>query len=92
MHDTSAARPARVWRGALACALIAAALRLAVILYRSRRTLKLPALRLAYRGKGYRLEVDGGWLAANTLVAIALEAERGEWDSVGLAFEVQESG
>lgn len=32
MHDTSAARPARVWRGALACALIAAALRLAVIL------------------------------------------------------------
>lgn len=73
-------------------ATLAVCLRLAVILYRSRRTLKLPALRLAYRGKGYRLEVDGGWLAANTLVAIALEAERGEWDSVGLAFEVQESG
>ena len=37
------------------------------------------------------LEVDGEWLARNSLVAIALEAEREEWDSVGLAFEALEA-
>jgi exopolyphosphatase/guanosine-5'-triphosphate,3'-diphosphate pyrophosphatase len=62
-------------------------LRLAVIFYRSRRTLKLPRLRLAQKAKGCRLEVEAGWLAGNTLVAIALEAEREEWDAVGIGFE-----
>jgi exopolyphosphatase/guanosine-5'-triphosphate,3'-diphosphate pyrophosphatase len=66
-------------------------LRLAVILNRSRRTLKPPRLHLASRGQGFRLEVDGEWLARNSLVAIALEAEKEEWDSVGLAFEALES-
>jgi exopolyphosphatase/guanosine-5'-triphosphate,3'-diphosphate pyrophosphatase len=66
-------------------------LRVAVIFHRSRRTLKLPRLRLMRKGKGPRLEIDGDWLAKNTLVAIALEAERGEWDSVGLAFEAVEA-
>ncbi len=71
-------------------AMLALCLRLAVIFYRSRRTLKLPRLRLARKAKGWRLEVDGDWLAKNTLVAIALDAERGEWDSVGLGFEAVE--
>ena len=74
-----------------ALATLAVCLRLAVILHRSRRTLRLPPLRLGRRGKGFRLEVDGDWLAKNTLVAIALEAERGEWDSVGMAFEAVEA-
>ena len=71
-------------------ALLALCLRLAVIFYRSRRTLKLPRLRLARKSKGWQLEIDGDWLARNTLVAIALDAERGEWESVGLAFEAVE--
>ncbi|MDH5265517.1 MAG: Ppx/GppA family phosphatase, partial [Betaproteobacteria bacterium] len=62
-------------------------LRLAVIFYRSRRALRLPPLRIERKGKGFRLEVDREWLAKNTLVAIALEAEREEWASVGLGFE-----
>jgi exopolyphosphatase/guanosine-5'-triphosphate,3'-diphosphate pyrophosphatase len=62
-------------------------LRLAVIFYRSRRTLRLPPLHVERKAKGFRLEVDREWLAKNTLVAIALEAERGEWESVGLGFE-----
>ena len=72
-------------------ATLALCLRLAVIFYRSRRTLRLPRLRLARKAKAFRLEVDGDWLARNTLVAIALEAERGEWDGVGLAFEAFEA-
>lgn len=70
---------------------VAMCLRLAVIFHRSRRTLKLPPVRLARRAKGFRLELDGEWLARNTLVAIALEAERGEWDAVGIAFEAVEA-
>jgi len=73
-------------------ATLALCLRLAVIFYRSRRTLRLPSLALTRRGKGFRLEVGNGWLDDNTLVAIALEAERDEWNSVGLAFEAVEKG
>ena len=72
-------------------ATLALCLRLAVIVYRSRRTLELPSLRIARKAKGLRLEVDGAWLAKNTLVAIALEAERGEWDGVGVSFETVEA-
>lgn len=71
-------------------ATVALCLRLAVIYYRSRRTLSPPRLRLARKAKGFRLEVNGEWLAKNTLVAIALEAERSEWESVGLGFETVE--
>lgn len=39
-------------------AMLALCLRLAVIFYRSRRTLKLPRLRLARKAKGWRLEVE----------------------------------
>lgn len=72
-------------------ATLALCLRLAVIFYRSRRTLRLPRLKLVRKAKGFRLEADGEWLARNTLVAIALEAERGEWTDVGLGFEAVEA-
>jgi exopolyphosphatase/guanosine-5'-triphosphate,3'-diphosphate pyrophosphatase len=69
-------------------AALAFALRVAVIVHRSRRTLKLPRLRVARDAGGFRLEMEARWLAEHTLVALALETERGEWDSVGLALEV----
>src|SRR5438045_2984096 len=55
-------------------AALACCLRLAVIFYRSRRSLKLPKLKLTRKGKGMRLEVPGNWLADHSLVALALEA------------------
>jgi exopolyphosphatase/guanosine-5'-triphosphate,3'-diphosphate pyrophosphatase len=70
---------------------LAFCLRIAVIFYRSRRTLKLPALHANRKGKGFRLDVGKGWLAQNTLVAFALEAERDQWDSVGFSFELTET-
>ena len=72
-------------------AALAFCLRLAVIFYRSRRTLRLPKLKVARKAKGFRLELDAKWLADQTLIALALEAEREQWDSVGLAFEVVEA-
>jgi exopolyphosphatase/guanosine-5'-triphosphate,3'-diphosphate pyrophosphatase len=72
-------------------AALALCLRLGVIFHRSRRTLKLPRLKLARRSKGWRLEIESAWLADQTLIAFALEAEREQWDSVGLSFEIAET-
>ena len=69
---------------------LAVALRLAVIFCRSRRTIKPPKMKLEHKPKGYRLEVERGWLEHNTLVDHALEGERHEWSSVGVSFEFSE--
>ena len=71
---------------------MALCLRLAVIFHRSRRTLALPRkLHLGRRGKGFRLEIPLDWLEKQSLVQVALEHEREEWESVGLGFEVLET-
>jgi len=73
-------------------AAMAMCLRLAVIFHRSRRTLVLPRkLHLERRNKGYRLELPHEWLEKQSLVQVALEHEREEWDSVGVGFEVLET-
>ncbi|HLX22844.1 MAG TPA: exopolyphosphatase [Usitatibacter sp.] len=72
-------------------AALAFCLRLAVILHRSRRTLKLPKLRVSRAGDSFKLEVDGRWLADHGLVALALDAEREQWDSVGFTLELLET-
>jgi exopolyphosphatase/guanosine-5'-triphosphate,3'-diphosphate pyrophosphatase len=69
-------------------AALAACLRLAVIFHRSRRTLKLPAMTLARHGKTMRLTIEPTWLNDHSLIALALEDERRQWESVGLGFEV----
>lgn len=69
-------------------AALAFCLRLAVIVYRSRRALKLPRLELVRRTGAFQLRIDGRWLEANTLVALALEAERVQWASVGIELEL----
>jgi exopolyphosphatase/guanosine-5'-triphosphate,3'-diphosphate pyrophosphatase len=71
--------------------LAACSLRLAVIFYRSRRALKLPKMAVARKSKGFRLEIDARWLEGQTLVALALEEERAQWESVGLSFDILEA-
>jgi exopolyphosphatase/guanosine-5'-triphosphate,3'-diphosphate pyrophosphatase len=72
-------------------ATLAFCLRLAVIFHRSRRTLKLPRLAVSRDDRGFRLEIESGWLANQSLIAVALDAEHAQWDSVGLAFSVVET-
>ncbi len=72
-------------------ATLAFALRLAVIFYRSRRSMKLPKLRVARKGGEFRLEIESKWLADQSLIAVALEAERSQWESVGLSLEIVET-
>ncbi len=70
-------------------AALAFCLRLAVILHRGRRPLKLPKTKAARKGRTFRLELDSAWLADHTLVDLALEQEREQWSSVGLALEIE---
>ena len=72
-------------------AALAFCLRLAVIVYRSRRALPMPKLHVERNGRGWRLEIPRDWLEAHSLVAVALEREKEEWDSVGLELEVAET-
>ena len=72
-------------------ATLALCLRLAVIFHRSRRTLKLPRLALSREDAGFRLRIEPGWLEDQSLIAVALEGERAQWDSVGLSFDVAEA-
>jgi exopolyphosphatase/guanosine-5'-triphosphate,3'-diphosphate pyrophosphatase len=61
------------------------ALRLAVLFYRGRSDMPLPAIQARYQEPGprFRLAVDGEWLARNPLTAKALREEIGEWDKIG---------
>jgi exopolyphosphatase/guanosine-5'-triphosphate,3'-diphosphate pyrophosphatase len=67
---------------------LAFCLRVAVIFYRSRRTLKLPALHASRRGRVFSLDLDPAWLADHSLIAVALDAEREQWSSVGFGLEL----
>jgi exopolyphosphatase / guanosine-5'-triphosphate,3'-diphosphate pyrophosphatase len=69
-------------------AVLAFCLRVAVIVYRSRRTLKLPSLRASRRARAFRLDVDAAWLADQSLIGLALDAERSQWASVGFALDL----
>jgi exopolyphosphatase/guanosine-5'-triphosphate,3'-diphosphate pyrophosphatase len=69
-------------------AALALCLRLAVIFNRSRRDQPLPEIHVSRKGKEFRLSVDKAWLEENTLIAIAVDAERKQWEAAGLAFEL----
>jgi exopolyphosphatase/guanosine-5'-triphosphate,3'-diphosphate pyrophosphatase len=72
-------------------AALAFCLRTAVIFHRSRRSFKLPRLTATRRGKALRLEVEAGWLASHTLIALALEEDRAQWEAAGATFELVET-
>ena len=72
-------------------ATLAFCLRVAVIFYRSRRSFALPKLSAEARPNGYRLRIARDWLEDQTLVSHALDEERGQWDSVGVKLELEET-
>jgi exopolyphosphatase/guanosine-5'-triphosphate,3'-diphosphate pyrophosphatase len=69
-------------------AALALCLRLAVIFHRSRRTLELPRIRLTRRERDWRFEVEEAWLRRHSLIDVALEHEKQEWESVGYELEL----
>jgi exopolyphosphatase/guanosine-5'-triphosphate,3'-diphosphate pyrophosphatase len=73
-------------------AALAFCLRIAVIFHRSRRSQALPRLRAIIGAREWRLEVDEAWLARHSLVDVALEHEKEEWESVGYELGVATTG
>lgn len=65
-----------------------AALRLAVLFYRSRLDIDLPQLALKWNGTGFELKLSEDWLAHNPLTETALESEAREWKGTGLKLAV----
>jgi hypothetical protein len=63
-----------------------------VIFHRSRRSQALPRLRAIIGAREWRLEVDEAWLARHSLVDVALEHEKEEWESVGYELGVATTG
>ena len=67
---------------------LAFCLRLAVIFHRSRRNLKLPNMKVWRAGQDFHLAIDAAWLDDNTLVAVALDAEKDQWAAAGYKLEI----
>ena len=70
-------------------AMLAFCLRIAVILYRSRRTVKPPKIKVSRKARVFQLAMDSGWLQEQSLVDLALGEEREQWSSVGFALEIE---
>jgi exopolyphosphatase/guanosine-5'-triphosphate,3'-diphosphate pyrophosphatase len=73
-------------------AALAFCLRLAVIFQRSRRSLQLPKLGVSRKGREWRFRIDADWLRNHSLIDVALEHEKEEWESVGWALALDASG
>ncbi|MDR0769862.1 MAG: Ppx/GppA family phosphatase [Burkholderiales bacterium] len=59
------------------------ALRLALLLYRARRPIELPAIRLRAKGKTLHYHLSNRWIAAHPLTEFLLDKERREWETAG---------
>ncbi len=65
------------------------ALRLAVLFYRRRVVLDLPAqLDLQARARGFALVLDGAWLDGHPLTASAFEQDVAQWQKIGFKLEL----
>ena len=64
------------------------ALRLAVLLCRSRSDVAVPSLQPRRQGRKLRLGLDSAWLARNPLTVTALHDEIREWDEIGFELKV----
>ncbi len=59
------------------------ALRLALLFYRARRPIDLPAMRLRMQGKALHYHFSTRWLAAHPLTEHLIDKERREWEMAG---------
>jgi exopolyphosphatase/guanosine-5'-triphosphate,3'-diphosphate pyrophosphatase len=63
-------------------------LRLAILFNRNRLDEHCPPLGLTWNSKGFRLEVESGWLEANPLTQAELNNEVGYWKEAGIELQL----
>ena len=69
---------------------LAMSLRLAVLFYRNRSDIGLPALRGSFSGTKFHLSIDAGWLAQNPLTETALQEEVKQWKTLDVSLQIIE--
>ncbi len=66
------------------------ALRLAVLLLRSRSDIMVPVTEASASGRKFRLSIERDWLARNPLTVTALRDEMQEWEAFGIDLNVKQ--
>ena len=69
---------------------LAMSLRLAVLFYRNRSDIGLPALHSRFSGTKFHLSIDPDWLAQNPLTETALHDEVKQWKTLGVSVQIGE--
>ena len=67
---------------------LAMSLRLAVLFYRNRGNIELPALRGHFSGTKFHLSIDAEWLARNPLTETALQEEVRQWKTLEVGMQI----
>jgi len=68
--------------------ILAMSLRLAVLFYRNRSDIVLPALHSRISGTKFHLAIDPDWLAQNPLTETALQDEIKQWKTLGVSLQI----
>jgi exopolyphosphatase/guanosine-5'-triphosphate,3'-diphosphate pyrophosphatase len=66
----------------------AMALRFAVLIYRNRKDITLPAMRGQFNGSKFQLTLPADWLAQNPLTDTALQDEARQWKTLGVNMQI----
>jgi exopolyphosphatase / guanosine-5'-triphosphate,3'-diphosphate pyrophosphatase len=70
----------------------AMALRFAVLIYRNRKDITLPAMRGYFSGSKFHLTLPADWLEQNPLTDTALQEEARQWKTLGVNMQILASG
>lgn len=70
--------------------ILAMSLRLAVLFYRNRSDIGLPAMHGRFSGTKFHLAIDPDWLAQNPLTETALQDEVKHWKALGVSLQIVE--
>ncbi len=65
------------------------ALRLAVLFYRNRTDVAMPAMQARFSGSKFNLNLSADWLAQNPLTETALRDEARQWKVLGLSLQIE---
>jgi exopolyphosphatase/guanosine-5'-triphosphate,3'-diphosphate pyrophosphatase len=64
------------------------ALRFAVLLYRNRKDITLPAMQVYFNGSDFNFMLPAAWLALNPLTDTALQEEVRQWKTLGVRMQI----
>lgn len=64
------------------------ALRLATLIFRNRKEIKLPAMRVQFNNSKFHFSFPANWFAKNPLTDTALQEEVRQWKTIGITLQI----